>query len=79
MWTWTQKKASSLSFIINSNGNIGIGGGANNTYKLNISGSLNTSDELYIKGTNISNIIDLKVSNTSNTLINYNIGINNLC
>jgi hypothetical protein len=67
---------SSLSFIINSNGNIGIGGNANNTYKLNIDGSLNTSDELYIKGTNISNIIDLKVSNTSNTLINYNNLIN---
>jgi hypothetical protein len=67
---------SSLSFIINSNGNIGIGGGANNTYRLNISGSLNTSDELYIKGNNISNIIDLKVSNTSNTLINYNNLIN---
>jgi len=67
---------SSLSFIINSNGNIGIGNGADNNYKLNINGSLNINNDILIKNNNISNIIDLKLFNSSNSLINYNNLIN---
>ena len=66
---------SQLSFIINSNGNVGISNG-NPLYKLDINGSLNTSQEFLIKGTNISNIIDNKINGTSNILINYNNLIN---
>ena len=64
---------SQLSFLINSNGNIGIGN-QNPLYKLDVNGSVNVNSngELFIKGTNISNIIDLKITNTSNTLVNYN-------
>jgi len=71
--------SSSLSFTINSNGNIGIGGLVDNNYKTNINGSLNLDDinsDLLIKGTNISNIIDSKINSTSNTLVNYNNLIN---
>jgi len=64
------------NFIINATGNVGI---ANNNpqYKLDINGSLNINDDLYIKNANISNIIDDKIANTSNILINYNNHINN--
>jgi hypothetical protein len=64
------------NFIINAIGNVGI---ANNNpqYKLDINGSLNINDDLYIKNANISNIIDDKIINTSNILINYNNHINN--
>ena len=64
------------NFIINAIGNVGI---ANNNpqYKLDINGSLNINDDLYIKNANISNIIDDKIANTSNILINYNNHINN--
>jgi len=63
------------NFIINSIGNIGI---ANNNplYKLDINGSLNTNSEIYIKNANISNIIDGKIANISNILIDYNNHIN---
>ena len=63
--------SSQLSFIINSNANIGINNG-NPSYKLDVNGNINTSQELFIKTTNISNIIDNKIIITSNTLINYN-------
>jgi len=66
---------SQLAFFINSNGNIGIFNG-NPSYKLDINGSLNTSQEILIKGTNISNIIDNKLLSSSNILINYNNFIN---
>ena len=66
---------SQLAFFINSNGNIGIFNG-NPSYKLDINGPLNTSEEFLIKGTNISNIIDNKLLSSSNILINYNNVIN---
>ena len=66
---------STLSFLINSNGNIGINN-TNPSYKLDVNGSINTTQDLFIKGTNISNIIDLKITNTSNILVNYNNLIN---
>ena len=62
-------------YIISSNNNIGIGI-SNPLYNLDIKGSLNTSQELLIKETNISNIIDNKILNISNSLINFNNLIN---
>jgi hypothetical protein len=64
-----------LTFLINSNGNIGINN-INPQYKLDINGSLNTNNEIYVKNINISNIIDNKILITSNQLVNYNNLIN---
>ncbi len=62
--------------IYNTNiGNVGIGI-SNPQYKLDINGSLNTNNEIYVKNVNISNIIDAKISNTSNIIVNYNNLIN---
>jgi len=61
--------------IYNSNlNNVGIGI-STPLYKLDINGSINIG-ELYIKDTNVSNIIDNKIITTSNILVNYNNLIN---
>ena len=59
---------------ITSNGRIGIGT-TTPLYTLDVNGNIN-STELLIKGTNISNIIDNKITTTSNILVNYNNLIN---
>jgi len=65
---------SNIVFLISSNSNIGINT-SNPLYNLDINGSLNTR-ELFIKGVNISNIIDNKILSSSNILIDYNTHIN---
>jgi hypothetical protein len=63
--------------IYNTNsGFIGIGK-TNPEYKLDVTGDIN-STEIFIKNTNISNVIDNKILITSNILINYNNFINKL-
>ena len=55
---------------IKNNGFVGIGTTAP-SYFLDIAGNTNTN-ELFIKGNNISNIIDNSILVTSNILVNYN-------
>ena len=55
---------------ISSNGRIGIGTTRPQT-TLDVIGNINSS-ELLLKGTNISNIIDNKITAVSNILVNYN-------
>ena len=58
--------------------NLGIGVNPNTSYRLNVSGNINSSGDFFLKGNNISNIFVTSnvLSNTSNLLINYNNLIN---
>ena len=61
-------------FTIDTNGNVIIGSAGSTTYKLDVSGNVNSSGEYFKNGMNISNIFVTSnvLSNTSNTLANYN-------
>ena len=61
-------------FTIDTNGNVIIGSAGSTTYKLDVSGQTNSSGEYFKNGMNISNIFVTSnvLSNTSNTLANYN-------
>ena len=58
-----------LNFILNSNGNIGIG--INNPqYKCDINGSLNCSN-LFINNNNLIDTVNQNINSTSNKLVNF--------
>jgi len=60
-------------FTIDTNGNVIIGSAGSTSYKLDVSGNVNSSGEYFKNGMNISNIFVSSnvLSNTSNTLANY--------
>jgi len=65
----TQYRNNQINFLVNSNGNVGIGT-VNPSSKLNVIGTINSTG-LIVNNININNQIKINDSNYSNSVLNY--------